>query len=124
MARVALTAGLLVMAGLAACATTSSGGGGTSTTSSAGGTADAGPTLSCEDAGLDIHALVAGSVQLPQDLGRVVACRPGRTLSQATLAADVVVSSRNVTPVGGLKEYLIQYISQAPRGTPRRITAS
>jgi pimeloyl-ACP methyl ester carboxylesterase len=124
MARLALAAALLVTAGVAACATTSSGSGGASTTSSAGGTADAGPTLPCEDGGLDIHALVAGSVQLPQDLGRVVACRPGRTLTQATLAADVVVSSRNVTPVGGLKEYLIQYISQAPRGTPRRITAS
>lgn len=94
---------LAMLVWMLGCATATTGGGTSSgvgaSTSGSGGTPDAGPALACDDATVDIHALVGGAVDLPGELGRVVACRPGRVLTAQALGADVVVSSRGVTPV-------------------------
>lgn len=58
------------------------------------------------------------------DKGRLLACSRGREFTRDALAAQGSVAFDGITPVGGAVEYLIQYISEGPRGTPRRISAA
>lgn len=72
---------------------------------------------------LDILQPVPGNVTLPQDKGRVMGCVVGRKMTPAALAAEPTVNGEGITPLGGAAEYVVQYISEGPRGTPRRVTA-
>lgn len=66
---------------------------------------DGGAPVTCAEAGqIDIWAPIQTSLDLPGDLGRILACEHLATLT-------------------GYDEFAIQYVSQGPIGTPHRVTA-
>lgn len=92
-------------------------------TGSAGdaGPSDAGPpSTDCPelDGGPNPWVATAGQPQLPGDLGHLTLCVHTRSLS----AADLTAATGEAIQTGA-NEFVIQYISQAPRGVLRHVTA-
>jgi pimeloyl-ACP methyl ester carboxylesterase len=115
--------------GSSSSASTSSGGGGStsssSSTSSGGSSGVAAVDFAADcvdDSALDIHAPLGGALSLPADRGRVLGCVKARRFTAAQLQADMWVENAGVTALGGMDEYIIQYVSEGPPGVPRRVT--
>jgi pimeloyl-ACP methyl ester carboxylesterase len=76
-----------------------------------------------EDGGTDPFEPVATGVSLPQDKGKILACAHVASVSAADLSANTIVSTLGLTASNGYDLYVIQYVSEGPVGTVRRVTA-
>ncbi len=125
--------GVLVMtvATLVACTEGSNtGGSSSSSSSSSSGQPDAGMMMAMPDVvdcpvatGSELWQPVAGTFTLPADRGRVLRCRQLGSFSASDVNTHPVLRGLRLTTGTGIHVYGIQYVTEAPVGTPRRTTA-
>jgi pimeloyl-ACP methyl ester carboxylesterase len=77
-----------------------------------------------ELADLDPFTPVAADLVLPQDKGKILACAHVESVTAAQLSASSELGALGLTAGNGYDRYIIQYVSEGPVGTPRRVSAS
>ncbi|HTR51744.1 MAG TPA: lipase family protein [Kofleriaceae bacterium] len=83
------------------------------------------PAATCVESGqVDPFTPVAATLTLPQDKGRILACEHVETVTAAQLSANSVLAALGLTAANGYDHFIIQYVSEGPIGTARRVTAS
>jgi pimeloyl-ACP methyl ester carboxylesterase len=86
---------------------------------------DAAAPNACPELGaIDPFAPVAATITLPQDKGRILACAHVDRASAAELSANSALVALGLSAANGYEHYIIQYVSEGPVGTARRVTAS
>jgi len=96
------------------------------TADAAVGPVDDGPGFSSEcgaPATLDIFSPLGPAPVLPADKGKLLGCVTARTFTAAQLQANEWIGYVNLTVKGGAREYIMQYVSEGPTDTARRVTA-
>jgi hypothetical protein len=85
----------------------------------------AGPVVTCLDRASVANpwAPVAADLHLPADRGRLLACTRLATVDAATLDANPVYVRYGWHATTGYEQLLVQYASEGPPGTARRVTA-
>jgi pimeloyl-ACP methyl ester carboxylesterase len=79
----------------------------------------------CVESGqVDPFTPVTATLALPQDKGRILACEHVDTVTAAALSETTTLTALDLTAANGYEHFIIQYVSEGPVGTPRRVTAS
>jgi pimeloyl-ACP methyl ester carboxylesterase len=91
-----------------------------------GGSADSGGDAGvfCSELGqVDPLQPVAANIVLPADKGRILACEHTASVTSSDLSANAVLTALGLTALNGYELYTIQYVSEGPVGTVRRVSA-
>jgi pimeloyl-ACP methyl ester carboxylesterase len=82
------------------------------------------PMMCVEQGQVDPFMPVTATITLPADKGRILACEHVTSVTTAELTANPVLTAIGLTAITGYERYIIQYVSEGPVGTARRVTAS
>jgi hypothetical protein len=78
----------------------------------------------CLDAGaFDPFSPLGSDLVLPRDKGRILGCIHDSSVSAADLTANPDLTALPLTAQNGYERFTIQYVSEGPVGTVRRVTA-
>ena len=71
----------------------------------------------------EVFTPVKGKPSLPADLGRILACQFIGTRTAAQVSASKQYQMHGWSAETGYHEYVVQYVSQGPKGKPNRVSA-